>query len=186
MCSCVFCYFAGLWMIASRFGLIKLLSRYGNSEIFNQIPKNFPNIEYLYFGLAGYTLIFAIITYVIYKVVTQANKEQYLLQQQTNEITDYAENLSVLLSAYIRYEKANNITDKTAEQKLKLIQRQVAALPPVVMRNTSMKSALSGIVADLQNQMSQDFDYTMFVSTLDSATVTINSLRRRSTNISHT
>ena len=46
--SCVCCYFGGLWFIASRFGLAKLLSRYGLSQAFNEIPKNFPQIKYLY------------------------------------------------------------------------------------------------------------------------------------------
>ena len=42
-------------MIASRFGLIKLITRYGLAESFDQIPKDFPQIKYLYIGLAVYT-----------------------------------------------------------------------------------------------------------------------------------
>ena len=180
MYSCAFCYFAGLWLVASKFGLFKILSRYGLSQIFTDIPEDFPQIKYLYYGLLAYTVVYAVIVYIIYKVTSKAGKEQEVLQQQASEVVNYAEKLNILLSDYIRYAKANNITDKTAEQSLKLIQRQVAALPPAIVRSASMKSNLSSIITELQDQLSPEFDYSMFCSTLESAIDTINSLKRRS------
>jgi hypothetical protein len=144
--SCIFCYFAGLWIISTRFGLVKLLMRYGVSEAFDAIPKNFPQMIYLYYGLIGYTILFAIITYFIYKFVSKAWKEQEVLQQQANEIFNYAEEMNIIMSAYERYAKSNNITDKEAGEKLKLIQRQISALPPAIVRNPAMSSNLSGII----------------------------------------
>lgn len=183
MCSCVFSYFAGLWIIASRFGFIKLLTRYGISEVFDQIPKDFPNMKYLYYGLGIYTVAFVIITYIIYKVTLQADKEQETLQQQVSETMNYAEKIRVLTAAYLRQAKTTDITDKAAEQKLKMIQRLVDSLPPAIIRNPSMKSNLSSIITELQDQLSPGFDYALFCTTLDTAIDTINSLKRKTVTI---
>ena len=91
MCSCIFCYFAGLWIIASRFGIVKVFTKYNLSEAIDKIPENFPNIEYLYYGLAGYTFLFTIVTYIIYNVASQAGKEQDELQHQSCEVNNYTE-----------------------------------------------------------------------------------------------
>lgn len=155
----------------------------GILETINDVHKNFPNIEYLYYALVGYTLLYVGAIYLIYKVTSQAGKEQDVLQQQACEIVNYAERINILLSSYIRHAKSNNITDKTAEQKLKFIQRQVASLPPNVIKNASLKSNLSNVVEELQNQISPEFDYQLFCSMLDSAIDTINSLKHKSINI---
>lgn len=180
MCSCVFCYFAGLWLVASRFGLIKILTRYGISEMFDQIPKDFPNIVYLYYGLVAYTILYIVIVCIIYKVTTKADKEQDTLQQQAGVIVNYAEKTNVLIAAYVRYAKANNITDKAAEQKLKMIQRQIASLPSSIVNNSTATSTLTNLLIGLQNQLSPDFDYAQFCAKLDSTIDTINSLKHKS------
>ena len=183
MCSCIFCYFAGLWIIASRFGIVKVFTKYNLSEAIDKIPENFPNIEYLYYGLAGYTFLFKIVTYIIYNVASQAGKEQDELQQQSCEVNNYAEKVNTLLSSYIRQAKSNNITDKTAEQKLKHIQRQVASLSPNVIKNATMKSSLANIITELQDILTAEFDYSRFCSTLDSAIDTIDSIKHKSITI---
>lgn len=183
MCSCVFCYFAGLWIVASRFGLVKLMMRYGISEIFDEIPKDFPNIKYLYYGLLGYTILYAIVCYVIYKYVSKATEEQVIVQRQVADVSDYAEKTNVLLSSYIRYAKENDIVDKTAEQKLRLVQRQIAALPAGIAGDPSAKACISNIISELHDHLSSELDYHLFCSTLDSAIDEINSLKRKSINI---
>ena len=89
--SCVCCYFGGLWFIASRFGLVKLLSRYGLSQTFNEIPKDFPQIKYLYIGLAIYTVLFVIITYMVYRYTERTAKEQDQLQQESSVVVSIDE-----------------------------------------------------------------------------------------------
>jgi hypothetical protein len=179
----VFCYFAGLWIVASRFGLVKLMTRYGISEIFDEIPKDFPNMKYLYYGLLIYTILYAIVCYVIYKYVSKATEEQEVVQQQVAEVTNFAEQTNVLLSSYVRYAKENEIADKTAEQKLRLVQRQIAALPAGIAATPSAKSSITNIISELRDQLSSGFDYHLFCTTLDSAIDEINSLKRKSVNI---
>ena len=72
--SCIFCYFAGLWMIASRFGLVKLVSKYGLTAAFTQIPKDFPQMKYLYMGMAAYTVLFVLLSILIVRFTNKASK----------------------------------------------------------------------------------------------------------------
>jgi hypothetical protein len=89
----------------------------------------------------------------------------------------------VLLSSYARYAKENDIADKTAEQKLRLVQRQIAALPAGIAGTPSAKSSITNIISELRDQLSSGFDYHLFCTTLDSAIDEINSLKRKSVNI---
>lgn len=176
MCSCVFCYFAGIWMIASRFGLIKLITRYGLAESFEQIPKDFPQIKYLYIGLAVYTVLFAILTYILYKYSERTGKEQEQLQNEASIVVSYAERMNVLLS---QYERSNN-KDANIRQKLQTLSRQIASLPPAIVRNAVLKSEVANIVSNLQDLLSDNCSTETFSAAIDNARDAIDSVKRRS------
>lgn len=176
MCSCLFCYFAGLWMIASRFGLIKLITRYGLAESFDQIPKDFPQVKYLYMGLAVYTLLYAILSYFIYKYSERTAKEQAQLQQEASIVVSYAERMNVLLSQYER----SSIRDVKVRQKLQTLSRQIASLPPAVVRNASLKSEVTNTISSLQDLLADGCSADVFSSAIDNARDAIDSVKRRS------
>lgn len=176
MYSCLFCYFAGLWMIASRFGLIKLVTRYGLAESFDQIPKDFPQIKYLYIGLAVYTVAFVILTYFIYKYSEGTAKEQIQLQQEISIVMSYSERMNVLLSQYER----SNIKDTKVRQKLQILSRQIASLPPAVARNSSLKSEVTNVVSSLQDLLADNCSADIFSSAIEKARDAIDSVKRRS------
>lgn len=176
MCSCLFCYFAGLWMIASRFGLIKLITRYGLAESFDQIPKDFPQVKYLYIGLAVYTVLFVILSYFIYKYSERTAKEQVQLQQEVSIVVSYAERMNLLLSQYER----SSIKDAKQKQKLLTLSRQIASLPPAVVRNASLKSEVANTVSGLQNLLADNCSADVFSSAVDDARDAIDSVKRRS------
>lgn len=177
--SCVCCYFGGLWFIASRFGLAKLLSRYGLSQAFNEIPKNFPQIKYLYIGLAIYTMLFVIVTYMIYRYTEQTSKEQDQLQQESSVVVSYAECMNVLLAQYDR----SSIKDVAVKQKLQKLSRQIASLPPAVVRNATLKSEVVNIVSALKDLLSDNCTGGTFGAAVDNASDAINSVKRRSVTV---
>ena len=84
--SCVFCYFAGLYIIAAKMGLIKLIVRYGVSKAIEEIPETFPDIKYLYIGLAVYSLIFVIIAIIIFATITRHGKDMDQLHEESSKI----------------------------------------------------------------------------------------------------
>lgn len=176
MCSCLFCYFAGLWMIASRFGLIKLITRYGLAESFDQIPKDFPQVKYLYIGLAVYTALFVILSYFIYKYSERTAKEQVLLQQEVSIVVSMTERVNVILSQYER----SSIKDANVKQKLHTLSRQIASLPPVVVRNTSLKSEVTSALSNIQDLLAHNCSADVFSSAIDKALDVIDSVKRRS------
>lgn len=183
MCSCVFCYFAGIWMIASRFGLVKLVSRYGLAEAFDRIPKDFPQFKFLYYGLAIYTLLYIFLVWFIYKVITRQGREQGQLQQEALEVVGYAEEMNSLLAQYNRLAKANGVSDDTIYRKLQALQRQIAALPPAVVRNAAMKSDLSAIVVQLRNILADNCPLDLFSTAIDKARDEVDALKRKSITI---
>lgn len=176
LCSCVFCYFAGLWMIASRFGLLKLITRYGLAESFDRIPKDFPQVRYLYALLVVYTVLFAILGYVIVKYSGRVTKEQEQLQQEVAVVVSYAERMNILLSQYER----SNINNIKVKQRLQTLSRQIASLPPAVACNANMKLEVSNIVGELQKLLSDQCSIESFSAAIDNACDAIDSLKRRS------
>ena len=136
--SCIFCYFAGLYIIALKFGLLKLLARYGLSELFDEIPKNFPEIKYLYWGLALYTVIFLLLSTIILRTASKNGKEMDQVKGEASVVQDYSETLRLLVSQN---------SNSTITSKLQMLQRQVAALPPAVIRDATAYQELSNIVA---------------------------------------
>lgn len=178
--SCIFCYFAGIWIIASRFGLIKLMSRYGLAEAFDQIPKDFPQIKYLYIGLAVYTVFFVIAACIAVKVSQRASEEQERLQQESGAVATYAQ-MNMLLSRFER----SAINDANVKQKLQKLSRRIASLPPAVVRDAGMKAEVTGIVGVLQELLSDNCTVEAFSAAIDNAQDNIDSLKRRSVTVKY-
>lgn len=131
LASCVFCYFAGIYMIADKLGLLQYISRYG----INDWPEEFPSLTTIGIFLIIYTLLFAIITYWIYRANERHAVETDVLQQKVSTIHNYSERLSLVISQYNRICREKNISNKTIGQRLQLLQKQVAALPPAVLNS---------------------------------------------------
>lgn len=168
--SCIFCYFAGLYFIALKFGLIKLLVRYGMSELFYEIPKNFPEIKYLYWGVAVYTVIFILLSIIILRTASKHGKEMDQVKCEASVVQDYSETLRQLL--------AQN-TNSTITTKLQVLQRQVAALPPAVIRDGTAHQELSNIVRTITTVIDSN-DNQNVLSAIDDAMAKVKSLQRKS------
>jgi hypothetical protein len=168
--SCIFCYFAGIYIIALKFGLLKLLARYGLSELFDEIPKNFPEIKYLYWGLAIYTVIFLLLSIIILRTASKHGKEMDQVMNEASVVQDYSETLRQLLA-----QNSNN----TIKPKLQMLQRQVAALPPAVIRDATAHQELSNIVA-IVNAVVESNDEQNVLSAIDDAMRKVKSLQRKS------
>ena len=177
--SCVFCYFAGFWIIASRFGLLKLVTKYGIAEAFDQIPKDFPQIKYLYIGLAVYTVLFILLSYIIIRYSEQAAKDQEQLQLKTAEIVSYAELMKTLCAQYER----SDIKNTGVAQKLQTLSRQIASLPPAVVRNVNMQAEISNVIKNLQTLLSDKCTAESFSAAIDNARDAVDSIKRRSITI---
>jgi len=177
--SCIFCYFAGIWIIASKFGLVKVFVRYGIADAFEKIPEDFPQIKYLYAGLIAYSIIFVLIAYFICKSSNKAAKEQEELQVQSAEVASYAELMTNLVSRYNRLQNR----DARISQKLQMLSRQIASLPPAVVRNANMKSKVCNVITNLDNLLDGDCTPESFSSSIDMARDEIDSLKRISINI---
>lgn len=175
MCSCLFCYLAGLWVIASRFGLFKLITLYGLAESFDQIPNGFPQVKYLYIGLAVYTVLFVMLSFFIYKYSERAAKEQVQLQQEGSIVVSYEECMNVLLSQYER----SSIKDAKVRQKLQILSRQIASLPPAIVRNASLKIEVTNTISGLQDLLADNCSAEVFSLAIDDARDTIDSVKRR-------
>lgn len=179
--TCVFLYFAGLWVIASRFGLLKLISKYGLSQAFEQIPENFPQMKYLYIGLIAYTLIFAALVWLICRYTEQASKEQEQLQQEASVVVSYSERMYRLLATFERSE----MNDAKTKQKLQNLTRRITSLPPAVTRNSSLNSEVSNIVGRLQDLLADGCTPQSFSSAIDNAIDNIDSVKRRCINLKY-
>ena len=163
-------------MIVSRFGLIKLITRYGLAESFDQIHKDFPQVMHLYIGLAVYTVFFVILSFFTYKYSERTTKERVQLQQEVSIVVSYAERMNVLLSQY----EHSSIKDAKVRQKLQTLSRQIASLPPTVVRNASFKSEVTNIISGLQELLKDNCTSDIFSSAIDNARDAINSVKRRS------
>ena len=168
LCSCVFCYFAGLWTIA-QYGL----------EYADQIPEEFLQTKYLYIGLAVYTVLFVVLSYVIYRYSESTAKEQETLQQESAVVASYGEHMNTLLSQYER----SGTKDSKVWLKLHTLSRQIASLPPTVARNTSLKSEVANIVSSLQDLLADNCPPETFAAAIDNARDAVDSIKRRSITI---
>jgi hypothetical protein len=140
------------------------------SEIFDEIPKNFPDIKYLYWGLAVYTIIFILLSIIILRTASKHGKEIEQIKSEASEVQDYSETLRQLL--------AQN-TNSVFTTKLQTLQRQVAALPPAVIRDGTAHQELSNIVRTITTVIDSN-DNQNVMSAIDDAMVKVKSLQRKS------
>ena len=179
--SCIFCYIVGLYIIALKFGLIKLLVRYEISEWSNEMPKNFPQMEYLYIGLAVYTVFFLIISIIIMRTASRHGDDMEQLQDDIVEVNNFSEDVNALIRAYKNVESANVEAQEMVLTKLRALQRQIAALPPAVVQDSTMRASMAAEVARLNDMLANRND-DMFASAIDSALEGIKALQRQSVN----
>lgn len=151
LASCVFCYFAGIYLIAAKMGIIRLISRYGLSRTLDEWPADFPSLKLVYICLAIYTVFFAILTYVIYRNIESHGKDMDVLQQKASTIHNYSEGLALVISRYIRICREKNISNKMQSQRLQLLQKQMSSLPASVLNNSNAGSKIARIVSELDD-----------------------------------
>ena len=176
--SCILCYIAGLYLIALKFGLIKLLVRYEISGWFNEVPKDFPQMKYLYIGLAVYTVFFLIISIIIMRTASRHGDDMEQLQSEVVEVNNFSEDINALIQAY---KNADVETKETVLTKLRTLQRQIAALPPAVVQSNSMKASMTAEIARL-NDIIASRDDTVLANAIDNALESIKALQRQSVN----
>ena len=153
LASCVFCYFAGIYLIAAKMGIMRLISRYGLSRILDEWPADFPSLNLVYICLAVYTIFFAIITYIIYKNIESHGKDMDALQQKASTLHNYSEGLALVVSRYNRICREKNISNKMQSQRLQLLEKQVSSLSASVFNNCS-GSKIAQIVSELDDEVS--------------------------------
>lgn len=151
LASSVFCYFGGLYLLAIKFGIMRLISQYGLHRVFNEWPENFPSLTIVWICLALYTLFFILITYWIYRANERHEKETDQLQEKTEILHNYAEQMSLIISQYNRVCHEKNITNQAQLQRLQLLQKKMAALTPTTFRNPMAVGKLSQIISELDD-----------------------------------
>ena len=149
LASCVFCYFAGIYMIADKVGFLRFADEYGIENLLKEWPEELPSLSFVWGFLAVYTFVFIIITYVIYRANETHAKETDKLQQQSEELHNYTDRLALKISQYKRFCKEKNIVDKSLEQRLDLLQKQLAALSPAVYKDNANVNSISRIVNEI-------------------------------------
>ena len=153
LASCVFCYFAGIYLIAAKMGIMRLISRYGLSRTLDEWPADFPSLNLLYICLAIYTIFFAIVTYIIYRNIESHGKDMDVLQQKASTLHIYSEGLALVVSRYNRICREKNISNKMQSQRLQLLEKQVSSLPASVLNNNTA-SKIARIVSELDDAVS--------------------------------
>lgn len=154
LASCVFCYFAGIYLIAAKMGIMRLISRYGLSRAIDEWPADFPSLNLVYICLAVYTIFFAIITYIIYKNIESHGKDMDVLQQKAYTLHNYSERLTLVVSRYNRICREKNISNKMQSQRLQLLEKQVSSLSASVLNNSNAGSKIAQIVSELDDAVS--------------------------------
>ena len=154
LASCVFCYFAGIYLIAAKMGIMRLISRYGLSRAIDEWPADFPSLNLVYICLAVYTIFFAIITYIIYRNIESHGKDMDVLQQKAYTLHNYSEGLTLVVSRYNRICREKNISNKMQSQRLQLLEKQVSSLSASVLNNSNAGSKIARIVSELDDAVS--------------------------------
>lgn len=153
LASCVFCYFAGIYLLAIKFGIMRFISQYGFSRAFDEWPADFPSLNLVYICLAIYTILFALVTYVIYKYIENHSKETDKLQQGVSILHDYSDSIALIVSHYNRICLEKNVSNKMQIQRLQLLEKQIKSLTASVLDNSSAKSIISRIISDLDDSV---------------------------------
>lgn len=154
LASCVFCYFAGIYLIASKLGIMRLISRYGLSRTLDEWPADFPSLNLVYICLAVYTVFFTIITYIIYRNIESHGKDMDVLQQKASMLHNYSEGFALVVSRYNRICREKNISNKIQNQRLQFLERQIASLPASVLNNSNAGGKIARIVSELDDAVS--------------------------------
>jgi hypothetical protein len=113
-------------------------------------------------------------------VTIRHEKQMVQFQQQASEINDFADDVNVVLAKIIR-DQENWQADDQLKNKLKMLQRQVAALPPQVIRDKNMKADLTSMISNMKDMMSNN-DYAKLSANLDELIDEVKSMKRRSVN----
>ena len=163
-------------MIASRFGLVKLVSKYGLTAAFTQIPKDFPQMKYLYMGMAAYTVLFVLLSILIVRFTNKASKEQEALQRESAKVASLEESMNVLVSRYGR----SQAKDGKVMAELQTLTRKVSSLPPAVVRNAGMTSEVENILQTLQDMLADKCTAEAFSAAIREAQDAVDSIKRRS------
>ena len=85
----------------------------------------------------------------IYRANETHAKETDKLQQQSEELHNYTDRLALKISQYKRFCREKNIVDKSLEQRLDLLQKQLAALSPAVYKDNANVNSISRIVNEI-------------------------------------
>ena len=195
MASCVFCYFAGIYLIAVKMGILRIINQYGISRIMDEWPADLPSLKFVYICLAIYTIIFAIITYIIYRNIESHGKDMEALQQKTSTIHNYSEVLALAVSRYNRVCREKNISNKIAGQKLQLLEKQVSSLPASVLNDSNAGDKIAHIVSEIDAAISNmdssaesnlETINTKFRSLVESGIEDIQRLRANNINLKST
>ena len=179
--SCIFCYFVGLYFTIVKFGLIKLLVHYEISQWFDEVPKEFPEVKYLYIGIIIYTVIFLLIPIIIMRTVSQHGDDMEQLQEDIVEVNNFSEDVNTLIKKYKAISDVNVETKETVLTKFRTLQRQIAALPPVVVQSSAMKTSMAAEIARLNDIITNRND-NMLANAIDEALETMKALQRQSVN----
>lgn len=154
LASCVFCYFAGIYLIAVKMGFMRLISRFGLSRTFDEWPADFPSLNLIFICLAIYTVFFAIITYIIYWNIESHGKDMDVIQLKASTLHNYSEGLALVVSRYNRICREKNISDRMQSQRLQLLEKQISSLPASVLNTSNAGSKIAQIVSELNDAIS--------------------------------
>lgn len=177
--SCVFCYFAGIWLIASKLGITDELMGYSPEDIARLLAGDFPYKNYFYIGLSIYTVLYACLVYIIYRVITQHDKDMGQLAQETTKIVDLSERINMVKSTYMNHARQQEVTDANIVQKLNKLQRIFASMPPAVTRDASLVSKLCNCITRLNDMLDDNCEDNEFSKTLDEVTEEVNAIKRK-------
>ncbi len=151
LASCVFCYFAGLYMIAAKAGIMRLISQYGLHRTFNEWPEDFPSFGLVSAFLVLYTIVFVIITIWIYKANERHAQATDKLQAEAAQIRDYASDLGLTISVYNRLTSQRQGIDKAQGQRMQLLQKQIMSLHPSVFNDPTSANCINRIVEEISD-----------------------------------
>lgn len=135
-------------------GFMRLISRYGLNRAFEEWPANFPSLNFVLICLAIYTLIFTLLTYIIYRNVENHGKEMDVLQQKAVKLRNYTERIALIMTRYNRVCRDKNISNKVQTQRLQLLEKQVSSLPTSVYNNNTTDVIIGEIVNKIENAVS--------------------------------
>ena len=187
LASCVFCYFAGIYIVAVKMGIIRLISQYGLSRCIDEWPADFPSLNFVWVFLVIYTIVFAMITYVIYKNIEKHSEETDELQQKTSIIHNYSDDLSTVVARYNRICRKQNITDKSLGLRLLLLEKKVSSLTAFVLDNRSVGNKIARMISEIDDAVSRlestDADAEQLKNIVESAIEDVQRLQTSSISI---